>query len=279
MSPQKRRLEDLYVIGKEIQFDDGHGEPVKVWLRKLNPVENSTASRIGNAERARIRAAGADKSSDEYQALRLDVLDLGDGADPLIEQVVGDKIAEATLKSEAKVAAEEEWSKDNYIQGLWDTWRDGLREKLILDAEDAEALRVLHEIERFNEQAKAVAEAEIEEAKESYRNWPIEDLREKAMEIQLRFRANSAWLDEFHRAELLLGTFEEDRKTKYFDKIEEVRALPGPVLVRLLNEYGELSVDAIEGKGSEETSDSSTSPEQPEDQATGVSSGLEAASQ
>ena len=50
---KRRRLGDLYVRGRELAPDDGSGEPVKIWVAKLNEVDREAALRRANATKAR----------------------------------------------------------------------------------------------------------------------------------------------------------------------------------------------------------------------------------
>jgi len=40
IAPKRRRLSDLYVVGREMEFTDGADgeEPVKIWLSKISPI-------------------------------------------------------------------------------------------------------------------------------------------------------------------------------------------------------------------------------------------------
>jgi hypothetical protein len=279
MSPQKRRLEDLYVVGKDISFDDGKGAPVTVWLRKLNPIESTTAVRRANAERSKVRSAKHVKDSDLYREVYFEVLEFGDDPDGLVDYLALDEMANITLQTEAKLELEEEWSKEEYLQGLRDAWEASLRDRYTTDPDDAEARRVFSELQRFADAAGAMAEEEYELVKARLRRSTLEELRDKAIEQMLRYRSSSAWLDEFHRCEIWLGTFEEDRATQYWPQREQIDKLPSEILTKLLSEYQELSVDVLEGKDSEVTPDSSSSSEPPDEAETVASSGLAVVSQ
>lgn len=278
MSPQNRRLEDLYVIGKFIDFDDGKGSPVTVWLRKLNPIEGTKAVRRANAERAKIRSARYDHDSDLYQEVYYEVLEVGD-VEQLVDYIALDEMTNLTLQVEAQLAEEEEWATEDYLQGLRDAWEDGLRERFLVDGEDPDAKRVFTELERFADAAKAKCDEQYEIIKNGYRREGLDSLREKAIDQMLGYRASGAWVDEFHRCEIWLGTFEQDTKTQYWVDREQVDKLPSMILNKLLSEYQDLSVDVLEGKDSEATPDSSSLSEPPDEGETVASSGLAAVSQ
>lgn len=272
--PVKRRLEDLYVIGREVTIDDGTGDPVSVWMQKLNPVELNSVMRIANAARARIRSVRSDKDSDEYQSLWLDVLDWKHKED-LVEYLIAEQVMRIQERCEAQLAAEEEWEKDGYLQGLRDAWEDGLNERHAADPTDIEAKRVLAEITRFAETAEANGADDIALARAEMETRPMEALQEQAFERVIDYRANSLWLEEFHRAELLYGVRDPDNhKTYYFTQRAQIDSLSAAVLGQLFQAYAELSVDVIQGKDSAVTPNSSGSSEPPAEEATEAFSGL-----
>ncbi len=278
MSTAKRRLEDLYVLGKEITFDDGGGEAVTVWLQKLNPVELSTALRRANAARSRVRTVKSDPTSDEYQAYWLEVLDF-ETRGSLVEYLAGERSIRAQEREEARLGAEEEWSKDGYLQGLRDAWVGGLDDKYLLDPDD-ETQRVRNELERFSELAAAAAAEETAAIRVEFDAKDQETLQDEALERVIAYHSNAAWLEEFHRCELWKGVRDPDNHGKYyFEKREQIDNLSATVVNRLSAEYAELSVDVVEGKDSEETPSSSSSSAPAAEAATEVSSGLAAVGQ
>lgn len=274
----KRRLEDLYVIGKEVSFDDGTGDVITVWLQKLNPVELSTALRRANAARSRVRSVKADPTSDEYQSYWLEVLDF-ETTESLALYLSGEKTMAIQEREEARLAAEEEWAEHDYLQGLKDAWVGGLSEKHQTDP-DEETTRVRDELARFAGAADAVATIEIDAIVAEYMAKDLELLQEEALERIIAYHANVAWLDEFHRCELWRGVRDPQKHSVYyFDKRDQIDSLSAVVANRLYAEYGDLSVDVTEGKGSEETPSSSSSSAPADVSGTAVSSGLVAVGQ
>jgi hypothetical protein len=272
--PAKRRLEDLYVVGREVVVDDQRGDPVVVWLQKLNPVELNSVMRIANAARARVRSVRSDKNSDEYMSMWLDVLDWEQKED-LVEYLVAESLMRIQERHEAELAAEEEWSKDDYLQGLRDAWEGGLKDQHMYDPDDVEVRRVLSELQRFSQAAEERAADDVAAARAELAAQPMSDLQEQALDRVINYKSNAAWLDEFHRGELLYGVRQiDDHKAYYFTKRADLDLLTGEVLSTLYAAYSELSVDVTEGKDSEGTPTSSDSSEPPAEAETGVSSGL-----
>jgi hypothetical protein len=271
--PAKRRLEDLYVVGKELTIDDGQGE-VQVWLQKLNPVDSASALRRANMARAKVRTVRRDKQSDEYLDMWIEVLEWDDQA-TLIEYLVAEDLMRVRERVEAELAAEDEWAKDDYLQGLRDAWESGLNQTYFTNPNDVDAKRVYGELERFGTEAEARGKDDIDAARAKFEVMEFGVLQEKAFDRVISYRGSAAWLEEYHRSELLYGVREaENHKAYYFKSPADIDQLSAEVLGLLYREYAALSVDVMEGKDSEETPDSSASSEPPIEAETGVSSGL-----
>lgn len=269
----KRRLTDLYRVGKEITFDDGTGDPVTVYLRKLNAVDQETAIRKANAARARVHATGRDPESDEYGELLSQAIDLGTHAD-LVSYLIQGKLAEFTVAKESELAAEEEWSKDGYLDGLREAWEEGVEERYHVDPEDSEARHVFSELERFAELVKPYVEDEKASLESLYAEKSLEELREITAQEMVSISADIAWVREYRKCELWLATREVDGKSRYFESREEIDDLPTEVVNRLTEEFQSLTVSTTEGKDSRATDDSSVLSEPPEQEAIIQDSGL-----
>ena len=191
------------------------------------------------------------------------------------DQLGAERLAPDPHRVEAEEENEKEWSEEDYLQGLRDSWNDVLSGRLQEDPEDAEALRVLKELERFTTKVDKRIEKERENLRSELELHSIEALREKTVETFLKTRANLLWLSEFRRAQLWLAVRQvNDHKAYYFTSRDEVDELPEEVLTILVRSYAELEVDTLEGKDSEEIPDSSPSPEQGPVAETVVSSSL-----
>ena len=133
---KRRKLSDLYVVGKEIIFDDGSGEePVAVWISKISPIEQRNAVDAAASERARVLLF---KRLPEDDATRLRFRDQlaemdGENRDTLVEFLISAKMYEAELSAESRLGAEEPWSKDDYLKGLQDLWVKEMKERYYRD--------------------------------------------------------------------------------------------------------------------------------------------------
>jgi hypothetical protein len=270
---KQRKLEDLYVVGREVTLDDGRGA-VTVWLQKLSPVENEAAVRAATAARARVLIAHRNPESEEYQAAYSDTVEFYD-RNTMIDLIAREELGDRRMRVEAELAAEDEWAEDGYLQGLADAWRDGLSHTFGVDPDNEEAKRVFAEMRRYTEAVDAVMEGEEVAVKRDYEQRSDDELIDLTMKSLLTQRANAAFMAEYLAQELLSAVrLREDHGVRYFRGVDAIRRLAEPTRTALTNAYRELSVDPIEGKGSEEARSSSQSSEQPEPPATEEASGL-----
>jgi hypothetical protein len=253
---RKRRLQDLYVTGAEVTFDDGTGDPITVYVRKLNAVEHETALKHANAARARAMAVLKDRDSIDYQDIWSDAQDLD--RDSLERYLADEERANRIAVVEAELSQEDEWAEDGYLDGLQEAWGE-LEATYFEDPEDEEAKRVFGELKRFSDQVKKEIEAHVDNLLADLEGVPDDTLRERVLKKNVQMRASMAWITTFRRAELWLAVREKDRKTRYFDKFEDLEDLSDAVLSRLAGTYKDISVDPTEGKGSRAKGDSSVS--------------------
>lgn len=262
---KSRRLSDLFVVGREVTFDDGQGEPVKVWLQKISPLDHSTALRRANQARAKVVARQLDDTS-EWEVSLTEAVEMTRAAK--IDYLVMDEITGKIPAWEAELADEEEWKKDGYLQGLKDSWEDGMSKRYADDPTDEEAAHVFNEMQRYTDLVQKQIEGERENRTRDFDTQDEEWLNHKVAEKLNQAKGDIAWLNEFRRSEIWLAVRDpRNHNERYFDSREELDLLSQPVLIRLLTEYSEISVDPTEGKGSPEpdnSSDSSDSPESPE---------------
>jgi hypothetical protein len=278
MSPKKRRLEDLYVVGRDLVVDDGQGQ-VAVWLQKLNPLEHEKAIRKAGAAKARGLMVRNDPDSEGWQEAYADVEDLGP-REEIIEYLIVEDVAKTQESAEAELAFTDEWSKEDYLQGLRDAWEDPerpLKDTYAQDPEDPEARRVFLELKRFADTVTSRVEPEMGRLRRDYQDVPDETLRRKATERFIELRAGLAWLREYRYCEIWLATRDPDNHDAYyFPDREAVDRLSPQVYRTLVGAYQELTVEPMEGKGSEPTRSSSPPSEPPNGEATSESSGLTA---
>lgn len=274
---KRKNLSDLYVVGETVRVEAGD-EFDEVWVQRLNPIDNEKALRRATAARTRMKSLFRDTDSDEYLQ---SVGEMDDYATEqvLIDLIILDDMAEKRASVEAELGSQEEWSDDNYLQGLFDLWagdadNPGLSETYATDPEDPEALRVFNELKRFNDEANKQVEQWREKLVNDLKTQPREQLLPKAVEVYLDRKANAAFMDEFEKHQLALAVRRaEDHKVKYFDSAADLDDLHPNVLNQLKAALEKISLDPSEGKDSPATPDSSLSSEQQDPEETPASSG------
>lgn len=255
-----RRLSDLYVRGTTVTVDDGEGDSVTVYLKKLSPLEHEKALRKANAIRARLLAASLDSESEEFQAASSDSYDLS--RDAMLDYLANDEMDNYRPSIEAELESEEPWGVDGYLQGLQDDWTDTLNARFQEDQQDPEARKVLDELERFTKEYDTRVRRQMAKVREDFDTKDDEALRVILVGRWLKVRGDLSWVTEFRRSQIWLAVREpENHKVHYFEKREEVDELPLEVLNTLIATYADLEVEVLEGKDLEETSDSSPSSE------------------
>lgn len=257
--PKRRSLADLYTVGKMVTIgDDGDELPVTVYIRKLSPMETEKALRRANAKRAQIAFALKDKDSEEYQDAYSQAMDMDRSA--LVEFVLSDELNNIRLSVEAELEAEDEWAEDGYAQGLYDAWNTGLSEVYANDPENEDALRVLNEMQRLQDQVQTEIDARVEVVRRGWAAKTDEKLWEAATTALIKFASDTEWMREYRKSQVWLAVRDpEDTRSYYFETREELDDLALEVMGRLMEEYLGLEVDSIEGKDSVETPDSSNS--------------------
>ena len=106
-----RRITDLFVEGTEVYLgDDKDGNPVLIWVNKLNSFEVEEARRDGSSRRGLRLAELAQPSAPERQSLIAEVAMWPD--DKLRERWVGQKVEELYIDVVNDIEAEEEWREN-----------------------------------------------------------------------------------------------------------------------------------------------------------------------
>lgn len=247
-----RSILDLWVTGKEVTLDDGQGESVTVWLQKLVPAEQERAGKRANAARSTYMAfLSKPDESIEYQALSAEVMSLGDDRDLLLDLVLSEEFARKELAIADEIAEEERWSKDNYLEGLKESWEDGLKAVWAAGPEHEEyeqAEHVLAEIMRYNDEVTELVNEHERETKRDYEGKSIEWLQKEALKSKIKETANLEWMKVFRKAEISTAVRDVDDHNKQLLKFEDVDRFSAEALRKLMTEYRSMTADPLEGK-------------------------------
>lgn len=267
---KRRRLGDLYVRGKMLEPNDGTGEPVKVWMAKLNEIDRETAMRRANAVKARYMIEADNEDSETFIATYAEVRAIDD-RDDLVAYIITEDLTKARRRIEAQRATDEEsWGKEDYLQGLVDAWtgvdgESGLAAVFAEDPEDPEAIRVEKELARFEDEVRVAMGAEVERLTKDWADVSLDDLRRKVAHKLLEVRAGEQFAREFRRQQMFFALRDPvNRHQRYFERVAEVDDLDDDLREYLTEQYDGMVVEGAEGKGSPPVPTSSTSSESSE---------------
>lgn len=269
MGAKKRRLVDLYQVGKSVVFDDGEGE-IEVWLHKPNDIEQEAMFRRAQAERIKFLRHGRDETSDEFLEA-YETIQGFDDEDLIIDISLLEEINKIRSRVEAQITTDEdgEWGKDDYYQSLVDKWigdadNRGLKDDYAVDPEDPEALECLKELDRYNEEVRLAVEVEVDALRTDAKKRPFEQVMADAARQQMKQSSDARFMKEYKRQFLFFAARDPERKQdKYFTSIEEMDICSDPVRQRLYVEINDFMLEVTEGKGSPATPDGSPPSEQP----------------
>lgn len=282
MTVKRRRLTDLYQVGKPLVFgeDDGDSEAVEVWLHKPNDVEQETIFRRANAAKIKLLKRAANPDSDEFQDALDVVCSLED--DTITNLALAEEFQKARARIEAQLATDEdgEWAKDDHYQSLFDLWRgddenEGLERRYALDPEDPEANEVLAELQRFNEQVAEAFEVEQAALLRQAAARPRSEIEAEAAKRFMATQTDDIFMKEYERQYAFYSVREpDDHRARYFERIEEIDELADVVRQRIYAELRLIMLEVGEGKGSPATPAGSASSEPTETVELSQDSGL-----
>lgn len=257
VTKRRRRLTDLFVIGKELVFEDGsdNEEPITIWLSKISPLEQKESADRATSARARILAIR--KSDDEDAKLQLSVLEeqisdygITESSEQMIDFLIAPELQQKIVSAEQRISSEGEWAEDEYFKALSESWFDGgMAEKYKEDPEDVEAKRVFSELKRFNDLVLEDVESERENLRHEFAHMSDEKLYSKVLDRTISTEADYAWLAEFSKWQIFFAVRDPDNHDeRYFIDRDEIDALDPVVLNRLTAEYQDLTVNPMEEK-------------------------------
>ena len=248
----RQKLSSLYVVGKDVEFEDSDGNRFSVWLQKLSPIQKEAVVRRANARRQAVLAVKRRPQQDESVKPFVDqVLADFSERDLMIEFLEAEDINNEREKREAEIAANDEWSKDGYLDGLLDAWEGDLNYKdaWIADPNAPEPKRVKEELSRFADEVEKAMETARRRIHRDYEDISDDELVEKLVEKAIDVQADIRWLETFRRGELQMSVrYPDDHNELVFKEYEDLENLQSEVLEALFAAYGEIQVNISEGK-------------------------------
>jgi hypothetical protein len=247
----KKRLTDLYVVGKHFVVNDLSGDdPIEIWLQKLNPVDHDACVKAANAARARILVLQQTPECDEVKAIEAELYDMvGMSRELMCDYLVIQRLMEFEEVKAAELASVEEWSKDDYLEGMLDLWEKELKFAWAQDKEHVEAGRVFSEMQRFQALVDESVTTERARLLRDYTDFSEAELWHECRGKAVEMAAQIEWMKEYRRSEVFFATREpNDHRKRYFTSRGEVDDLEPEILGKLLLEYQDLGVGGVSGK-------------------------------
>lgn len=264
---KRRRLADLYVRGKELEVDDGTGDPITIWLQKLNEIERDSILRRANAAKARYMLECDNEESELFVATYGSVREFLD-RDGMLNLVIGDDLAKARVRLEEQALADEDgWGKDDKLKKLVDSWTGdentpGFAAAYAEDENDPQALEVKAELDRYEEELNADLEQERQKLVREWDHTDQDELVRHATHEVLKRRGDDEFMKEWARQQIFYCVREvDDHHKRYFATVAEVDDLDDQIHQFLDQQCNALFVEPTEGKESPASPASSTSPE------------------
>lgn len=255
----RRRLTDLYQRGKTLNLnDDSDEDPIEIYISKLNDLEQKQALEKAGGNRARHLAMLHNKN-DEGRNFYVEQLTAFEATSPesLISLIIQPKFLEEEASVEKRIAAEDEWTQNGYLESLNEAWLSGMEEQYKKDPEDPDAKRIFDELKRYTEQVEEELQSIRSDMIKSYENRPYEELLEKAVDHLIEIDSSTVWLDSYNRWLVFFATREvEDHTVRYFESKEEVDRLDKKILDTILDHLNQITVEISEGKDSGATQNS-----------------------
>ena len=256
--PRRRRLSDLYVRGQEVELNDGEdADPVVVWVHKISPLENKQAMDQANAIRAKLMAA---RFVCDESEVRLTIFSEAEMAGlfaergRMIDYIKDEEITQARMSIEAQLADDEEWKKNDYLEGLRESWNGteddgGMRKRYAMNPEDPEAKAVFDELKRYVEKVEELLERERKRFRREEDRTTDQELRNQVVDKLIESEADNVWYGEFRKRQLFYSIREpEAHDQRYFQSVDELDMLDEQVVGMLLEKFDEVNVSVSEGK-------------------------------
>lgn len=256
--PRRRRLSDLYVRGIEVELnDDEDNDPVKIWMHKISPLENKQAMDQANAIRAKLMAARFVRDESEVRLTifsEAEMAGLFSDRNKMIDYIKDGELTQARMSIEAQLADDEEWKKNDYLEGLRAAWNGededgGMRKRYSLNPEDPEAKAVFDELKRYVEKVEELLERDRKRLRREEDRTTERELRDLVVDKLIESEADNVWYGEFRKRQLYYAIREVDDHTqRYFNTPDELDTLDDKLIPLLLEKFDEVNVAPDEGK-------------------------------
>lgn len=243
----RQQVKRIYEVGKEVPLTDD----LTLWIQKLTPAEEKEAVSHSYVPRAKILSL---LNADPDDAGLLEFIDtmeqLGlSDRETQINFLISQDVQRAQISQEFKIAAEKEWSENDYLLTLQGAWNDGVKDKYDLDNNDEEGARIFKELKRYTEQVQKAVEHERQNLYDLMSDKSDEELQKRIVKMFVEHAAGQAQITEYHAWAIYMATrLVEDHNVRFFESRDEVETYGKELYPKLLDAFLELSIDGLEGK-------------------------------
>lgn len=253
-----KRLTDLYVTGRLVEFGDPESTDerklpdITVWLQKLMPFEQELAMSRAQVERAKgLTIKYQDENSDERLVIRAQLREEFT-REEIINLIASEDLSRAKKSSEAEVGDKEEWTEDDYLNGLKEAWEQGASESFHGDDDprkEEDAKNVFEGLKRFADQVEKDYHSKERAILGEWERKTDEQLYIEGEKKLIELRADMRWLTEYKKCEVWLATRDpKNHGVQYFTSRAEVDRLHPVIFNRLQLAYQDLLLDPDEVK-------------------------------
>jgi len=193
-----RRVTDLFTSGRELVIgEDDQGEPVLIWLAKLNTFQRGECHRDGEAAQAR-RVAALGEDSDEIRAANTQFEVASD--EEIFDFILANQGGSFYLKAQDDVRAEEGWREKITLLE-----RDASLEEGGSPATDEEREAITKVQLEYLDAIEAARQRRWDDAKKDLADLDRDELHRRYLDTARSNMAEAAFWQEFRRTELYLS--------------------------------------------------------------------------
>lgn len=230
MSFARAALQDLFItearveIPRPVNEDGTEQEPIIFYARKMNPLQQESASRKAAAAQIHLRRLMSRPDDPDYLVLD----DAVDEIEDLSRFIAEIESARESDKAQQELSEEDEWAEDNYYQSLIDSWDQEKKRDFAENAEEdrqPETRKIWAELQRFNGQLEDLLKARRGKRMAEIEEMPEQAQRELAFKFLLEQQCNSEWLRVFTIWRMIYGIVDEN-KDPVFETEEDVLSAP-----------------------------------------------------
>ena len=249
IAPTRKRLLNLHKRGQEVVFEDAEG-PFSIWVQRIDPWEENQAimqSKVPKAPIMALKRNPLDPGRLAYHDL-MERWGLND-RDTQITFLISPKVQQAQASAEARIAAEDEWAKEDYLISLQESFNDTLQAVLVDNPEDEDAMRVINELTRYTEQVEAAVAYDEGELRAEMQNEDDAVIEEKVLQQLIEAEANAVQMNEFRKWRLFYSLRNPDNHDELLlESRDDLEHMDEKDIDKLMEAYLDVSFDGIEGK-------------------------------